>query len=131
MIQTTVLNPLLLELLGRVRHTNRLVIADAMFPSWPGVDEVDLSLVAGVPTVPQVLRAVLSCWTPGAVWMAEEFLAHNGELVRGEFDRALGVSMGCRVWEPHVVLKERIPGATGLIRTGEMRIYTNVVLESR
>jgi D-ribose pyranase len=131
MIQTSILNPRLLALLGRVRHTNRLVIADCMFPSWPGIEELDLSLVAGVPTVPQVLAAVISCWQPGAVWMAEEFLVHNDLAVRSEFDRALGGALNCRVMEPHPRLKERVPGATGLIRTGEMRIYTNVVMESR
>ena len=38
-----ILNPHLLNLLARVRHTNTVVIADSMFPSWPGLIEVDLS----------------------------------------------------------------------------------------
>ena len=58
MIETRLLNPHLLALLARVRHTNRIVIADAMFPSWPDIPEVDLSLVAGLPSIPQVLAAI-------------------------------------------------------------------------
>lgn len=130
MIETRILNPHLLALLARVRHTNRLVIADAMFPSWPDIPEVDLSLVAGLPTVPQVLAAIRATWKPGAVWMAEEFERYNDGSVKDEFRRSLGEGCGI-TFEPHLRLKERVPGATGLIRTGEMRIYTNVVMESR
>lgn len=129
MIETRILNPHLLALLARVRHTNRLVIADAMFPSWPDMVEVDLSLMAGVPTIPQVLAAIRGTWKPGLVWMAEEFNRHNDPTVRGEFEAALGGACPIR-FEPHLDLKRRVPGATGLVRTGEMRIYTNVVMES-
>lgn len=129
MLHTRLLNPHVLALLARVRHTNRLVVADAMFPSWPDVPEVDLSLVAGVPTLPQVLAAVVSAWKPGAVWMAEEFRRHNPPPVVDEFVAALGGITP--EFEPHDLFKRRVPGATGLIRTGEMRIYANVVMESR
>ena len=131
MIETRILNPSLLALLARVRHTNRIVIADAMFPSWPGLTEVDLSLVAGVPTVTQVLAAIAATWKPGAAWMAREFHDHNDEATRREFESALGAAPGVLMYEPHSELKARVPGSTGLVRTGEMRIYTNVVLESR
>jgi D-ribose pyranase len=60
--------------------------------------------------------------------MASEFADHNGPEVRDEFLRAFG-SVPI-TWEPHLALKARIPGALGLIRTGERRIYTNVLLES-
>jgi D-ribose pyranase len=129
MLQTRILNPHLLDLLARVRHTNRIVVADAMFPSWPGVREVDLSVVAGLPTVPQILAAIVAVWQPGEVWMAEEFQRYNPAEILQEFRTALGGRSP--TFEPHLQLKERVPGATGLIRTGEMRIYTNVVLESR
>ena len=131
MIETRILNPRLLSLLARVRHTNRIVIADAMFPSWPGMEEVDLSLVAGLPTVPQVLEAIAATWKPGAAWMAQEFHEHNDASVRREFESALGAGAGVLQYEPHAEMKARVPGSTGLVRTGEMRIYTNVILESR
>ena len=44
MLQTAVLNPALLDLLARIRHTNVLVIADWAFPYWPDNETVDLSL---------------------------------------------------------------------------------------
>ncbi|HRI12331.1 MAG TPA: RbsD/FucU domain-containing protein [Verrucomicrobiota bacterium] len=128
MLQVGLLNPHLLSLLARIRHTNTLVIADAMFPSWPGIETVDLSLIGGVPTVPQVLSAVLADWKAGSAWMAEEFLANNNPETQREFRTVLG-SVRLTV-EPHLALKRRVPTCTGLIRTGEMRTYTNIVLES-
>ncbi len=128
MIQSGILNPQLLALLARVRHTNMLVISDSMFPHWPGLVEVDLSLVYGVPTVPQVIAAVLANWKCGHAWMAAEFQAHNPAAVQSEFLAAFGTVSP--TFEPHLLLKERVPRALGIIRTGEARIYTNVVLES-
>ena len=55
MLQTAILNPALLDLLARVRHTNTLVIADWAFPYWPEIETVDISLTRGIPTVLDVL----------------------------------------------------------------------------
>lgn len=128
MIRTGICNPHILSLLSRVRHTNTLVIADSMFPHWPGLVEVDISLVMGQPTVPQVVAAVIAQWKAGTAWMAEEFLQHQSAEVVQEFRDAFGATP--LHLEPHVELKRRVPLAIGLIRTGESRIYTNVVLES-
>ena len=128
MLQSGILNPRLLDLLARVRHTNTLVIADSMFPSWPGLVEVDLSLVYGIPTIPQVVQAILANWKCGRAAMAAEFELHNDAGVVGEFRRAFGTVP--LVFEPHSALKQRVPDALGLVRTGESRIYTNLILES-
>lgn len=128
MIRSGILNPHLLGLMARLRHTNTVVIADSMFPSWPGIETVDLALVYGVPTIPQVLQALLSQWHAGRAWMAEEFLQKNEESTRDEFRTALGTVP--IEFEPHLEFKRRVPGAIGLIRTGECRVYTNLILES-
>ena len=39
MLKTGILNPAVLSLLARVRHTNTLVIADRGFPFWPHATE--------------------------------------------------------------------------------------------
>ena len=128
MLQSGILNPQLLSLLSRVRHTNTLVIADHAFPFWPQLETVDLSLVAGVPTVLQILDAVLANWKCGAIWMAAEFKQHNDRKTANTFRRACrGVPMH---FEPHVELKKRVPHAIGLIRTGDTTIYSNLILES-
>ena len=120
MLQSGILNPHLLALLARVRHTNTLVIADSMFPHWPGLVEVDLSLIYGVPTVPQVVAAVLANWKCGTAWMAAEFAAHNDPATQAEFQGAFGAVKP--TFEPHLSLKARVPKALGLIQIGRAHV---------
>ncbi|HLP77380.1 MAG TPA: RbsD/FucU family protein [Candidatus Paceibacterota bacterium] len=128
MIKTGILNPHILSLLARVRHTNTIVISDRGFPFWPQIETVDISLVDGVPTVLEVLRALRSNFVVGKAWMAEEFLKANEEKSRTAFADALkGVPL---VHEPHVEFKKRVPLAIGLIRTGDTVQYANMILES-
>ncbi|TWT40651.1 RbsD/FucU domain-containing protein [Botrimarina hoheduenensis] len=128
MIRHGILNPAIASLLRRVRHTNTLVIADRGFPSWPGVETIDLSLVDDVPTVLQVLDALRENFVVGPAWMANEFLTANDQPTREAFAAALASTE--LTHEPHVALKQRVPGAIGLIRTGDTTQYANVVLES-
>jgi D-ribose pyranase len=128
MLKTGILNPRLLDLLARVRHTNTLVIADRGFPFWPQIETVDISLVDDVPTVLQVLLAVRGSCVIGKAWMAKEFLRANHKRTQAKFVAALkGASVK---FEPHVELKKRVPNAIGLIRTGDTTQYGNIILES-
>lgn len=128
MLVRGILNPGLLSLLARVRHTNALVIADRGFPSWPGLETVDLALVDGIPTVLQVLAAVRQNFVVAEAYMAEEFLRVNSPATKKAFAGALkGAAL---VHQPHVEFKQRIPGAIGLIRTGDTIQYANMVLVS-
>lgn len=128
MLVTGILNPHVNALLARVRHTNTLVIADRGFPFWPMIETIDLSLVDGIPTVPQVLDAVLANWRAGRAFMAEEFRTHNDPATQQRFSAALhGVPCS---FEPHPVLKLRVPHALGLIRTGDTVQYANTILVS-
>lgn len=123
-----ILNPALLELLARIRHTNTLVIADRGFPFWPQLETVDISLVDDVPTVLQVLDAVRGNFKIGRVFAAEEFKKNNDAAhVQALAARLDGVPL---LFEPHVELKKRVPSAIGLIRTGDTVQYANLILES-
>lgn len=128
MLKTGILNPALLHLLARIRHMNTLVISDRGFPFWPQIETVDLSLVDGIPTVPQVLNALRGNFIVGRAWMAREFLSNNTDATQALFKDALaGVPLE---YEPHVDFKKRVPLAIGLIRTGETVQYANMILES-
>jgi D-ribose pyranase len=128
MLKTGILNPSLNSLLARVRHTNTLVIADRGFPFWPTLETIDLSLVDGIPTVLQVLRAIRPNFNIGKAWMAEEFRQNNSEAVQAAFAEALdGISLS---FEKHVEFKRRVPQAIGLIRTGDTVQYANLIIES-
>jgi D-ribose pyranase len=128
MLQSGILNPDLLSLLARIRHTNTLVIADWAFPYWPELEEVDLALTIGVPTVLQVLDLIRPNFKIGEVFMAEEFHANNPKKVKDAFGKSLD---GLKVsFEPHLDFKRRVPGAIGLVRTGDPTKYGNMIIES-
>jgi D-ribose pyranase len=128
MLQRGILNPQILGLLGRVRHTNTLVIADRGFPFWPRLETVDISLVDDVPTVLQVLKALEGNFSVGAAFMAEEFVAGNGESVQAAYRELMAPVQ--IAFEPHVEFKKRVPDAVGLIRTADTTQYGNIILES-
>jgi len=128
MLKTGILNPRVLDLIARVRHTNTLVISDRGFPFWPQIETVDISLVDDVPTVLQALIAVRASCVIGKAWMAKEFLRANDKRTQAAFADAL---KGATVkFEPHVEFKRRVPNAIGLIRTGDTTQYGNIILES-
>ena len=128
MLINGIINPQVQDLLCRIRHTNALVIADAAFPYWPGIETVDLALVRGIPTIIQVLDAILPNFKAGPIHMAEEFKTTNPKSVQSAFAKA------CRsvpiTFEPHLEFKKRVPNAIGLIRTGDTTAYGNIILIS-
>lgn len=128
MLKSGILNPSLLSLLARVRHTNLLVIADRGFPFWPQIETVDISLVDDIPTVVEVLSAIRNHFVVDRAWMAEEFLRVNEVSVQKQFQASLsGIAVD---YEPHIEFKRRVPQAIGLIRSGDTIQYGNVILQS-
>jgi len=128
MLKSGILNPHILALLARIRHTNTLVIADRAFPFWPQIETVDISLIDGIPRVLDVLNAIRANYGIGHAWMAEEFHGANNDTTRMEFATAFdGVSV---TFEPHIEFKKRVPRAIGLIRTGDTIPYANMIIES-
>ncbi len=130
MLKHGILNPNVLELLGRFRHTNTLVIADRGFPSWPQVPTIDLSLTDNIPTVEEVLQGLLPMCVVGGAVMAREFQRHNAkQIVRAA--EAILQTHGVKLqYEKHADFKRRVPGAIGLIRTADTLPYRNIILES-
>lgn len=128
MLQTGIINPHVLDLIARIRHTNTLVISDWAFPFWPEIETVDISLSHGIPTVLDVLDLLTPVFKIGRIWQAEEFVACNpGETV-DRFAKSFGNIPLTR--EAHVDFKKRVPNAIGLIRTGDPTAYGNLIIES-
>jgi D-ribose pyranase len=128
MLANGILNPTINSLLSRVRHTNTLIIADRGFPYFANVETVDISLVAGIPRVVDVLRAIRLNFRCGKGVMAAEFREANSVETLLSYEELLeGVSM---TWEPHLSFKTRVPGVVGIIRTGDTTRFGNILLES-
>ncbi|MBA3947545.1 MAG: transport protein RbsD/FucU [Herpetosiphonaceae bacterium] len=128
MLKGGILNPAINALLSRVRHTNMLVLADRGFPYWPMIETVDIALIDDVPTVLQVLQAIRPNFVIGEIMMAQEFRDHNSPAVLQHFGAATaGIPM---TYELHGTLKQHVPHAIGLIRTGDTIQYANMILVS-
>jgi D-ribose pyranase len=128
MLQEGILNPSILSLVARIRHTNTLVIADWAFPYWPEIETVDIALTRGIPTVLQVFDVLRPNFKMGTIFMAQEFKHTNPKPTLDAFAQSFD---GIRVhYEPHVEFKKRVPKAIGLIRTGDPTAYGNIILES-
>ena len=128
MLKSGILNPHVLNLLARIRHTNTLVISDWAFPFWPQIETVDISLTHGIPTVLDVLSLIKPVFQIGRIWQAEEFLTHNSQETLAKFNSLFGDIPLTR--EAHLDFKKRVPLAIGLIRTGDATPYGNVIIES-
>jgi D-ribose pyranase len=128
MLKSGIINPDINHLLARIRHTNLLAISDQGFPFWPMIETVDISLVSGIPTVLQVLDAIRPNFDICQIFMANEFKAENTPEVQSRFAASMkGIPV---TFEPHNDLKKRVPGAIGLIRTGDATQYANIILMS-
>src|SRR5882762_1285906 len=112
MIKGGILNPAINSLLSRIRHTNTLVISDRGFPFWPQIETVDIALIDGIPRVLEVLQAIRQNFVIAQAFMAEEFLKVNAPGTQAAF--AAGLNGVPVLYEPHVVLKKRVPLAIGL-----------------
>ena len=128
MINLGILNPQILSLLARVRHTNALVIADRGFPFWPEIETVDISVVDDLPTVLQLIKAVRANHNFTQAYQAKEFLKNTSASTRAKFTAALNGMP--TTFEPHVDFKKRVPHTIGLIRTGDTTPYANTILIS-
>lgn len=131
MLQQGLLNPHVLDLVARIRHTNTLVICDWAFPYWREIETVDISLTRGIPMVLDVLKLLQPNFKIGHIWQAEEFLETNPAETIKAFDEAFATFQNAEVTrEPHRHFKKRVPHAIGLIRTGDPTAYGNIIVES-
>jgi D-ribose pyranase len=128
MVVNGIINPAINSLLCRVRHTDMLIVSDWGFPNMAGVETIDISLVAGIPRVVDVLRAIRTNFNCSKGIMAAEFReASTAETLRCYEEVLEGVSI---TWEPHASLKSRAKGVIGIIRTGDTTRFGNILLES-
>ncbi len=131
MLQQGILNPDILHLIARVRHTNTLVIADWAFPYWPEIETVDISLTRGIPSILLVLELLKPNFKIGRVIQAEEFLTTNPEETVKAYNSSFEEIPNAVIERPaHNDFKRLVPNAIGLIRTGDTTAYGNIILES-
>jgi D-ribose pyranase len=122
--RTGLLNAPLLGLVGRLGHTDELVVADCGLPVPAGVPVVDLAVRQGLPGIHDVLDALLDELVVEAATLAEEGAG-------SAFDTWVSGRVPCPVDRvSHAELKRRTAHAAFVVRTGEATPYANVVLRA-
>jgi len=121
----TILNARLAAAIVGLGHGQTLVIADAGLPIPPGVDLLDLALVPGVPGFLQTLRAVAAALAVESAVVASECAERNPAVYRAIGALLEGVTLR---QVSHAELKQMLPAARLVVRTGECSPYANVVL---
>ena len=129
MKRSPLLNIELSEVIASMGHGDVLVIGDAGLPVPPGVRRIDLALCQGVPTVEQVLKAVLSELQVERAVVARESLSKSGEVPSWYASNLPQLPTAPEVLS-HNEFKTLTRQAVAVVRTGEFTPYANVALAS-
>jgi D-ribose pyranase len=122
-----ILNPSLSHLLASTGHTDYFTVCDRGFPVPEGPERIDLALVDGIPTVLDVLAAVIAEWSLDRVLITHEMDAISPNRV-AELRALLGDVPLERV--SHGQLKRLALSARATVRTGDTVPYANIIVVS-
>ena len=127
MKKSGILNAQLLFELTKLRHGDKLLICDAGFPIPVGGNVVDISLVGGIPDLPQTLKAVLNEMVFESYVIMNTLAEKNPEyyqLITQLFQAQTHVEVPM---EEFIILAQDVKL---FIRTGELRSASNLMLAS-
>lgn len=141
MLKHQLLHPDINRILARGGHHSAILIADGNYPAWtkrgPNAELVTLALTPGVPTVAQVLRAILSAVPVDIINTmgipADDPYAQQGEPpVWAEYRNVLNEA-GCPLelvpvqkWDFYKVVES--PDHILTIQTADQALWGNVLL---
>lgn len=127
MKKTGILNAQLAGELTKLRHQDRFVICDMGYPIPAGANWVDVSLIAGVPTFMQVMRAVLREMVVEEYTIFDDMEEYNPEVYREV------AALLCKQPQNRMPMEDFVEAskkAKLFIRTGEFLPCSNIILTS-
>jgi D-ribose pyranase len=127
MKRSGILNPALSHLLASTGHTDYFTICDRGFPVPEGPERIDLALMDDIPTVLDVLAAIVAEWSLDRVLITHEMNAISPDRI-AEMQVLLGDVPFERV--SHGQLKRLAQGARATVRTGDTVPYANIIVVS-
>lgn len=119
------LNPLILQEVAALGHTEYLCIGDCGLPVPKGVKVIDISVTAGNPQFLDVLNVVAEELVVESMILASEIKDKNPQLMQQVKD--ILENKPCKM-VPHEEFKRLTEKAKCIIRTGETSSYANVIL---
>ncbi|SFS43560.1 D-ribose pyranase [Succinivibrio dextrinosolvens] len=123
------LNSELSYVISKLGHYDTLTIGDCGLPVPPGVQRIDLAVTYSVPGFFDVFNVVDAEAKFQKVTIASESKTQNPEFY--EKIATWAKKNGVEVAEvPHEVFKAGTQKSVAVVRTGECKPYSNVILES-
>lgn len=125
MKQDKLLNPNIVAAVAALGHTEYFCIADCGLPIPKGVEVIDISLVATIPSFLDVLKVVASELVVESYIFAEEIHEKNPSTLKS-MTNILAGKPSKEV--SHEAFKDLTKNAKFIVRTGETSPYANVIL---
>lgn len=122
-----ILNSEISKLLSDLGHTDQITICDCGLPIPQGVKKIDISLKKGDPTFIDVLKEVKNDMEIEKIILAEEIKTKNADV----YNKILELFENIKIeYIPHKEFKEVTRSSKGIVRTGEVTAFSNIILQS-
>jgi len=122
-----VVNQNLLNLIGSLGHTDRIVICDVGLPIDKSVERIDLSITKGVVKFMDVLKPLLNELVVEKIILAQEIVTKSPAMYQEIVALTKGIPLEL---VSHEEIKKLTKDTKAIIRTGECTPYTNIILQS-
>ncbi len=122
-----ILNTQLIKTIANLGHTDKLMICDAGLPIPKDANRIDLALTAGTPKFIKVLKESLNEMVVEKAIVAEEIKAISPELFAQVEEVLAGIPIE---FISHEEFKRLSHDTKGIVRSGEVTPYANIILVS-
>ena len=122
-----ILNQDLLNVMGSLGHTDRIVICDVGLPIDNSVKRIDLSVTKGIVKFMDVLKPLLSELAVEKIILAREIVKKSPAMHQDIVELTKGIPLEL---VSHEEFKKLTKDTKAIILTGECTPYANIILQS-
>jgi len=127
MKKSKLLNSELSYEVAKIGHTQTMVICDCGFPIPQGVKRIDLAVAENIPGFLETLDVLLTEMEVEKIILAEQIKTASPQMEVQILKRFPQAEVE---YVQHPEFKSRSKSAECIVRTGEMTLYANVILQS-
>jgi D-ribose pyranase len=117
----------LLNLMGSLGHTDRIVVCDVGLPIDKNVERIDLAVTKGIVKFMDVLKPLLDELVIEKIILAREIVTKSPAMHREILALTKGIPLEL---VSHEEFKKLTKETKAIIRTGECTPYANIILQS-
>ena len=127
MKKSKLLNSELSYEVAKIGHTQTMIICDCGFPIPQGVKRIDLAVAENIPGFLETLDVLLTEMEVEKIILAEQIKTASPQMEVQILKRFPNAEVE---YVQHAEFKNQSKKAECIVRTGEMTLYANVILQS-